>query len=242
MAAAGCHQASAQGFVGSADAKVPLPAGLDVSAEVEYRTTDQFKHTDRWGIGAALGYKPIKPLKLAVGYTFYQQYNPSAIDRKGRDVDQYYEAKHRVNFSATGSLKLWKLELSLRERYQYTYRPEMLVPRFDEGVAAGNKTVDATSKHVLRTRLQVSIKPYKKCRFQPYVSAELYSLLGGYNHTEKVSISANGTDKWRFTAGSSFRINKRNSVELFYRYNRVNDPDDLDAAHLIGVSYSFKLK
>lgn len=239
---AGCLAASAQGFVGSAEAKLPLPAHFDVSADVEYRTTDRLKHTDRWGVGAAIGYKPVKPLKLAVGYNFYQQFNPASTDRKDRDVNRYWEAKHRLSLSATGTLKLWKLEISLRERYQFTYRPDMLVPRFDEGVPAGNKTVDSTSKHVMRTRLQVSFKPYKKCRFEPYVSAELYSLVAGYNHTEKRDIGSNGTDKWRFTAGSSYRINKRNSVELFYRYSQVNDPDELDAAHQIGVSYSFRLK
>ncbi len=114
------------------------------------------------------------------------------------------------------------------------------MPRFDEGEPDGNKTVDAKSKHVLRSRLQVSFKPYKKCRFEPYASYELYSLLHTQNHTEHAGTGGKAVDKWRITAGCSYKINRHNSVELFYRYVHATDPDEYDAANQIGVSYSLK--
>lgn len=240
MAIGTASLATALGFVGSADVKLSLPANMDISADVEYRTADRLKHTDRWGLGAGLGYKVNKHLKIHAGYNFYQEFNPASTDRKGRDVNSFWASKHRAYAGLTGSIKVWKFELSLRERYQYTYRTELEVPRFDEGEPDGNKTVDAKSKHVLRSRLQVSFKPYKKCRFEPYASYELYSLLHTQNHTEHAGTGGKAVDKWRITAGCSYKINRHNSVELFYRYVHATDPDEYDAANQIGVSYSLK--
>ena len=40
---------------------------------------------------------------------------------------EYWGVRHRFNVSLTGSWKINRLELSLRERWQYTYRPEYTV-------------------------------------------------------------------------------------------------------------------
>ncbi len=232
--------ASAQGFSGEASVKFSTPLHFDVSAGVDYRTTDGMKDTDQWGVDVGLSSKLTKWLKVGAGYCFIQDHYPASVSNKGYDVNAYWASKHRAYAGLTGSLKLWKFTLSLRERYQYTYRVPLQVPRFDDGVAAGNKQVSAKSKHVLRSRLELSFKPYKKCRFEPYVSYELYSLLSSYNHTDHLSGSGTAADKQKLTAGCSYKINKHNSVELFYRYVKTSDPDDMDAKHLIGVGYSLK--
>lgn len=242
MAAASAAAAMGQAFSGEASAKYSTPFLLDVGAGLEYRTTDQFSHTDRWAAELDLSAKLCKWVKVGAGYNFIQDYNPSFLDKSGRDVNAYWATKHRVYVGATGSLKLWKLTFSLRERYQYTRRLGLDVPRFDDGVAAGNRHIDAKSKHILRSRLGVEFKPYKKCRFEPYVNYELYSLLKGVNHDDaaKADDPSRLCDKWRLTAGCSYKINKHNSVELFYRYVHATDADDHDASNVIGVGYSFK--
>lgn len=235
--------AEAQTLLAGAEAAKKLPMNFSLSAGLEYRSQQWFSHSDQWSVDAALGYKPVKPLKLSVGYKFIQAYTPETVDRKGRNVSDHWVGKHRISVSATGELKLFgRLTLSLRERYQYTYRPLLQVPRFDltDGTPDGNKTIEKKSKHVLRSRLMAEFKPYKKCRFTPYVSWELYSLLGETDHTAGISSGAQFNDKWRLTAGSSFRIDKRNSLDLFYRYCRNADADENDEPHTIGLTYSFK--
>ncbi|MDE7387614.1 MAG: DUF2490 domain-containing protein [Muribaculaceae bacterium] len=243
LLAGGAFSAFSQAFEGEASVKYSTPFKLDVSASLDYRTSDRFADTDRWGVGVDLGYKPLKYLKINAGYVFMQDHYGKSVDKSGRNVDSFWAAKNRVYAGVTGSLKVWKFTLSLRERYQFTYREGLEVPRFwDGGIPAGNKTVEPKYKHVLRSRLQLDFKPYKKCKFEPYVSYELYSQLKSIKRVKGQSESrgARLADKQRVTVGCSYKINKHNSVELYYRYNHVTDTDDLDAAHFIGAGYAFK--
>lgn len=235
--------AAAQTLLGGAEFSMKLPASLSAGAEVEYRTMNWFDHTEQWSIAADLGYKPLKCLKLGVQYKFIQAHNLAGRTNGGYDYNAYWDNKHRVSLSATGSLKVWKFSLSLRERYQYTYRPSHEIPRFDDGEPAGNRTIDAKSKHILRSRAQVEFKAYKKCPWTPYASFELYSLLKEVNHTDadKATDPAKFCDKFRVTAGCEYKINKHNGLDLFYRFASNNDYEELDMSHTIGLVYSFSL-
>lgn len=235
--------AGAQTFLGGAEISHKFNFGLNLGAGVEYRSADWFKASEQWSAEISASYKPIKPLKIGLGYKFIQARTPAQMT-SNYDVPAFWGNKHRVSLGLTGEWKPAKvLTLSLRERYQYTYRPEMLVPRFDleDGAPAGNKTVAAKSKHILRSRLMAEVKPSKKCRFTPYWSFELYSMLADVNHTKNVSGNAHLCDKWRVTAGTGFKINRSNSLDLFYRFAKNSDEDDLDSPHTIGLVYSFKL-
>lgn len=222
----------AQSLLGGAEISKKLPAKLSVSAGVEYRTQDWLKHSDQWSVDAGLGYKPLKWLRIGAGYKFLQAQTLSG-------EDHWWVNKHRAYIGIAGS---WKpctgLTLSLRERYQYTYRPETTFGLCD-GIT--NKTVSAKSKHILRSRLQAEYKPYKKCRFTPYASFELYSLMKDVNHTKHRNGAAHFCDKWRLTAGTDFKINKRNDIGVFYRYTDTTDPDEAEMHHTIGITYNFTL-
>lgn len=233
--------ASAQTLLGGADFSAKLPANLSVGAGVEYRSADWFNHTGQWSAEASVGYKPIKFLKLGAGYKFIQERNDAgASSKKGKRYDEYWDSKHRVSISATGSLKVWKFELSLRERYQYTYRPGHIIPYIDP--EDGNRNIDAKSSHILRSRLQAEFKPRKKSPWKPFVNFELYSMLRSVNHDDPdKTTGAKFYDKWRLAAGTEFKINKHNSLELFYRYSRSVDVDENDAPHTIALVYSFSL-
>lgn len=229
--------ASAQTLLGGAEISHKLKCGIGLSADVEYRSSQWVQHTDQWNVSAAASYKPKKWLKIGVDYKFLQAQTLS----DGITV-AYWDNKQRVGVSAAGELKLFKkLTLSLREKYQYTYRPSLLVPRFEDGVAAGNKTVSAKSKHILRSRLMAEFKPSKKCRFTPFASYEIYSLLKDVNHTKQRNNPGRFNDKWRLTVGCDYKINKRNGIELFYRYAKCPDIDDIDEPNTIGLIYSFKI-
>lgn len=236
-----CFNASAQTLLGGAEFSAKLPAGISAGAALEYRSVQWFKTTDQWSAEASLGYKPLKYLKLSAAYKFIQQRNPDgASNKKGKPYNAYWDTKHRISISATGSLKLWKLELSLRERYQYTNRPQHTIPYIDP--EDGNRTIDGKSTHMLRSRLQVEFKPKKKSPWKPFASFELYSLLKTTNHTDNTKhYDAKAYDKYRITAGTEYKINKHNALELFYRYAQSVDTDENDSPHTIGLVYTFSL-
>lgn len=103
-----------------------------VGLETEMRAQER----DRWSIGANLGYKPIKYLKLGATYNFLYRYRPdnrrehyiddvvSEDSWNGyNERDDYWSPRHRLSIDVTPTVKLWKwLRISLRERYQFTRR------------------------------------------------------------------------------------------------------------------------
>lgn len=231
-----------QTFLAGAEISKKLPASFSVGAGVEVRSMQWIKHTGQWSAEASVGYKPVKWLKISAGYKFIQAQTPSGFNSDGYAMPSYWDNKHRASFSLTGQWKpVGKLTLSLRERYQFTYRESHPVPQFNEGLPWGNKVVNAKRTHILRSRLQAEYKPRKKSRWTPFVNFELYSQLSDVNVTKSKTEGARLCDKWRLAAGTELKLDKRNSLEIFYRYANYSDPDDADSAHTIALVYSFSL-
>lgn len=237
--------AAAQTLLGGAEFGAKLPHGFSIGAEAEYRSMEWVDHTDQFSLAADVGYKPLKWLKVGAQYKYIRAQSLGDLTKSGKYFYRnYWDDKHRVSVSVTGSLKVWKFNLSLRERYQYTYRPEHWITRYavSDGLRDGFRYIDGKEKHILRSRFQVSFKPYKKCKWEPFASIELYSQLRDDNLTEpEKSNGAMFCDKWRLTAGTEFKINKHNALTLFYRYADSNDDDENESHNTIGIVYSFSL-
>lgn len=223
---------NAQSLWTSAEMKMKLAKGINAFVEGEYRTHDGMSSTERWSGSLGADYKVCNYLKMTAAYTYIHQHTEKETTKKGNIIPPYWQPKHRGSFALTGSYDWNKFSFSLRERYQYTYRTEQYVPKFDsDGVTPkDDELVNAKHKHVLRSRLEVEYKISKKCPFSPYASAELYNLLSDGFDKEKI----------RWTVGTSYKINKKHSLDLFYRYIDATD-DDEDGGHVIGVGYKFKL-
>ena len=171
-----------------------------------------------------------KFLKANAGYSYIHQQTEDEVTKKGNFIPAYWQPRHRGFFALTGSYKWKNFEFSLRERYQYTYRTEQSVDKFDEdGDRKADELVEGKGKHILRSRLEVEYK-IKKCDITPFLSYELYSGLQ----------EAMATDKMRYTVGASYKINKKHSVNAYYRYIDHSD-DDESAGHIIGIGYKIKL-
>ncbi len=223
--------------------KVNKKFGIGVEAEM--RTRNDVKTVDRWSGGVSVDYKLFKWLKASAGYTFLYDNNErvSYYDEDDGKVTkgivsvgdpkkyaQYWGVRHRFNVSLTGSYKFGNLELSLRERWQYTYRPEYTVDQrysyYDEEWDGNEHTYRGKGKNVLRSRLQAE---YKFLNFPatPYASVETFN--------------AWNLEKIRYTVGADWKINKQNVVGLYYRYQHVNgDSADEPNRHSIGLSYKLK--
>lgn len=205
-----------------------LTKAFSLEAGGEYRSRGGMAHTDRWSgnIGAEMKLTPW--LKAAAGYSLLYDHNEK-LSNSGKKRADYWGTRHRAHLSLTGSATLGKFTLSLRERWQYTYRPEQTVDRIrvaDGLLLPDDKTYRGKCTNLWREKVQVKYKLTKMWR--PYIGHETY--MGG-----------SGWDKMRITAGTEIRLNKKHSIDVGYLFQRVfNDDEEEGNRHLICVGYNFK--
>ena len=222
------------GLWGEVNVEKKISKRLDVGAGVEFRSRDDLKEADRWSFGADVSYKITDWLKASAGYTLLDDHRQK-LNTSGRKTSDYWGLRHRFNVSLTGSYSFGDLSLSLRERWQYTYRPEKTVDRYwtytDEeedrylGQVADQHTYAGKGKNVWRNRLQLKYKVNKMWR--PYVNAE-------------TNVS-NGLEKIRYSAGTEIRLSKQHWLDVKYLFQRsYGDDDDEGNRHVIGIGYTYK--
>lgn len=244
-------------FSAAADKKIGTK--WNVGLEGEFRTRNNVKTADRWSFGIDGGYKITNWLKASAGYMLLFDNNEknTYYDDPEEDVDEdtgepygyygkvkksakYWGARHRFNVSLTGSVKLGRFELSLRERWQYTYRPEKTVSSRTKYTYLKDGTLSTTSndndpktykgkgKNVLRSRLTVEYN-IPNCKVDPYVNVEAYNSWA--------------LEKTRYTVGANWKIAKIHVVDFYYRFQDVRHNDALDSdpdLHVIGLGYKYK--
>lgn len=218
----------------------------NVGVEGELRTRDDVNSVDRWSGGVDVDYKIVKGLKLSAGYTFlydnnerisYYQEGDGKVERgvvnagDPKKVGRYWGTRHRFQVSLTGEKSFGHWNVSLRERWQYTYRPEYTVDQrysfYDEDWDGEEHTYRGKGKNVLRSRLQVEYKQ-KGIKFSPFASAEMFN--------------AWAVQKMRYSVGVDWKITKQHTLGVAYRYQAVhNDQFDYEPnRHILGVGYKFK--
>ena len=207
---------------------------LTLDAEAELRTRDDgFGEFDRWSVGVGATYKLNSWLKASVGYVFMNDNNHKLYKDNLLYAD-YWGTRHRLNVSLTASKEFGDLTVSLRERWQYTYRPELTVERYGaktieridlyEDELYDEKISKGKCSNKWRNRLQLKYKLTKQWR--PYVNAE--STVGG-----------SGLDKMRYAVGTEYRLSKQHSFDVKYLYQHVYKDDDEGNRHVLGIGYTY---
>ena len=230
--------------------------------EAELRTVEGVSNIDRVSVGAGASYKLAKWLKASAGYIFI--YSHSLDEKKYRwddpldvpgygtyydyNIDHaYWTERHRFHVSFTGDYKIGRVELSLRERLQYTRTNSATTDetkyRWEQNFDADYNEIEPTltvretepefkeAKHNTTLRSRLSAKwDISNCKITPFASVELYTRLDEWK----------GCDKLRYRAGASYKINKKNEISLFYLYQDAND-DDEPKGHAVGIGYSLDL-
>lgn len=178
---------------------------FDISLEGEFRSRDKLSEVGRWSGSAGVAYKITNWLKAATAYTYIYYNHPSEITNKGNVIPEYWQPKHRFYFQLTGKVSLNRFTFSLRERWQYTYRPSQSVSKFDgdDGSPKDDEYVKGKGKNVLRSRLQATYN-IPKCSLTPYASCELTHLLN-----DKGAI-----DKTRWTLGVEWKLSKHHGLDF----------------------------
>jgi opacity protein-like surface antigen len=206
----------------------------NVGLDAEWRTRDNASKTDRWDVGVGTEYKITDWLKADAGYDFlYDKRIKTTYHDDGTPNKEakFWQPRHRFHVSLTGGVDLGRWQLRLRERWQYTYRPEKTVSeRYDydqEDYDDEEKTYSGKGTNVLRSRLQVGYNvPHSG--LEPYANAELFN--------------AWNVEKVRYTVGLGWKVTKHHVVGISYKYQKTyDDKDDEDSnRHILGLDYTFK--
>lgn len=260
--------------------KKNLPNGWNVGLETELRTEDNSSCLDRWSIGPNVGYRLGKYLKLNLGYNFLYSYKPEKTKVKDMEDSEVYESgynrtvshwipKHRLYFDISPSVKIGKwIRLSLRERYQYTYKQATSPDRYKyrEG-----KTIE---KHSF-----LDGEPYFDENWNLIIPQEeiiTYEQLPGKvewdtneepaesNHTLRsrlkieldkkrlawgpfISVEFHNNlgagmhfDKLRACVGTSYKFNRQHSLSFGYTLTVDREEIPVTRRHAISVGYEFE--
>lgn len=127
-----------------AEADYDITSRLGAELSVGTRVEDNFSLFDRYDVGLAFSYKPLRWLKLSIGRDFARDYSPATseidfekedtppygyrTDSEGNPVvngvnrqSEYWRSKHRYNFDLTEKWKIGRFTFSLRERELLSY-------------------------------------------------------------------------------------------------------------------------
>lgn len=210
--------------------KISKKASIEASAEL--RSRNNFGTIDHFVLGAGAKFKLTRWLKADAGYQMLLNNNREHLTL--HDDGSYnnwrmsfYGVRHRFTASLTGDVDLGRFNVSLRERWQYTYRPEQSAQRYDfDNEQLEECTVHAKGKHVLRSRLKVDYN-IPHCKFTPYVSAEVYT--------------GRSLEKTKMTLGGTYTVKKHHQVEAGYQYQLHNrSVSSAPDTHHILLGYNYK--
>ena len=201
--------------------------------EAMFRSRNNLRTADRWSLAVDAEYKIVKKLKASAGYVFLRDNNQEEMDLKSdgfrynKWTPSYWGTRHRFHLDLAGSYDVGRLSLSLRERWQYTYRPEVEGKKYDFDDDTW-KAVKGKGKHLLRSRLQLEYD-IAQCKFDPFANVEMFN-------------DNSGILKMRYQVGIDYKYRKQHAFSLTYRYQNVNaDDDDHEVnSHLLGLSYKYK--
>ncbi|MBQ6236790.1 MAG: DUF2490 domain-containing protein [Bacteroidales bacterium] len=190
-----------------------LARGLHVSLEEEIRMDNNFGSFDRFHTTLGLSYKVNDYLKLGVGYAMINPYSSSN--------SAFKSSRHRLMLDATGSLRFGDWRLSLRERFQATYRSGDM-----------NEYQNPRTALTLKSRLKLLYKGLR--RLEPYAYIELRNTLNApvisasYDGTNYLTgaLSQYGEAGWFIDSWSGVYVNRvRGSVGFDYRLSKASSID-----------------
>ena len=172
----------------SVGAEYKIVKGLHLKAEEELRIDDGFSSIASLRTTAGISYKPIDYVKIGAGYTLINPWKNSA--------SAFNAPRHRAYGEVTGYLKFGDVQLSLKERLQYTKR-----------TSVSNIYQTNPNELVLKSRLKAAYKGWRTVT--PSLAFEIRTALN---------------EPWGYTTGSAktTKTSKRTYYDFtFSGYNHV---------------------
>ena len=249
----------------SLGAEKELLPGLDINLEANMRTQENSKRIERYVVGADLSYKFLNTkkfdMKVSGGFEYMWNQKMEETNFKGSeevfvDIDKpelgtmfideynvnerYWRNRHRTSLGLSAEYspnKRWSFQL--KETLQYNHycsedSINQLEYRYDEDdemdgdyiITKDLKSVDAKDRLVLRSKFTVEYN-VKGIPLNPFASID-YGC--GLNYT---------ANKWKYSVGADYTINKKHKFTLYYRF-QTEDDDDEPNGHMLGMGYKIK--
>ena len=189
MAAAA--QTDFEGVRLSVGADWKITKGLHLNVEEEARIGGAFQSLNRLQTTVGMEYKPLRFLKVGVGYSLINPYDA--------EEHSFKSARHRVFVDATGHFTWSNFRFSLKERAQYTHR-----------TGTFNVYQNTPDAFAIKSRIGVEYKGWTY--FEPGVFFEVRTQLNGPWGETSGSIKAkdDGTTYYAYTpTGYSHVYNDR---------------------------------
>lgn len=255
------------GVWGDVSVSKDLGKRWSLGAEADIRTTHGVKDISRAGIGVDADYKPLKWLKVGVGYSYLADQSQKALKShykestgafNGFNEDlPYWRHKHRACLDVTAKRKFGRFTLSLRERYQYTHfmatDAERVKYRSPLASIDGIAPDGLTQKEGYYfwpddvERLDVA-----KGSKDTHILRSRFGLEYNIRHcpvTPCVSYEIQNrlnddmlAVKQRATAGIEWKVSKVFYVTADYVYQREFRPEEYESGSLHALSLGFKIK
>ena len=233
--------------------EIPIGRKWEFAWNEQVRLHNNLANFDKVVSSVGFGYKPWKFLKLEAQYGFVNERTSKTDNDTGyKTID--WQIRHRLNFDATGSVRLGNVKLSLRERVRVQFRGDSV-----------NKYERPNPEITLRSRLKGAVD-LRNGRWEPYAFAEVYTTLNAVgvvnNYLREPIRYANYINRVRLGLGTEMKLSNSSKLDFYYmvHFNRsyearykgiskdpANDGDlkswklEKKCAHVIGIDYKFKL-
>ena len=213
---------------------------LSVEAGVQLRLKDDFATVDRTQTSVGVNYEVCKHFGIGADYVL--------INRYDKAQSAWEKPRHRANLNLEGSVKVGRVELSLRERLQTTFRTDSV-----------NRYEKMNPEMILRSRLMAEYN-IRHSRWSPYLMFELHNTLNAPKVVANYKRDEYGVDnyitRYRAGVGAKWRITRNHRLDFYYYfdYDRTFNIDykanagtmkgyvrENEMRHIFGISYKFKL-
>lgn len=241
------------------DVQLRLRAGLEVpiGRKWEFAWSEQVRlhnnlaNFDKIVSSVGFGYKPWRFLKLEAQYGFVNE-RTSKTNNGLKTIE--WKIRHRLNFDVTGSVRVGRVKLSLRERLRAQFRADSV-----------NKYEHSNPELSLRSRLKGTVN-LNNARWEPYAFVEVYTTLNApavvRNYLNSPLKYSNYINRVRLGLGTEMKLSNSSKLDFYYmcHFNRsydarykgiskdpTNDGDlkswelKKKCAHVICIDYKFKL-
>lgn len=205
-----------------------LAKELHLRLEEEVRMDNNFGAFDRFHTTLGLTYKVGDHLKLGVGYAMINPYSTAN--------HAFKDSRHRLMLDATGAIRFGDWRLSLKERFQATYRTGDM-----------NLYQNPRTALTLKSRLKLQYKGLR--RMEPYAYVELRNTLnapvidavyntatGTWGYYSDGTFTQKGEAGWfldgmngcylnrlRGAVGVDYTLSRRSSIDLCIMVDRTMD-------------------
>ena len=245
---------------------IPLTKNLSLEWSEQARMHNNVSDLDKVISSVGINYKALPWLKVGASYGFVNV-RDEEYDTKTKETLVEWQNRHMVNVDVTGSYKVGRVKLSLRERVRFNFRTDSV-----------NKYEHSNPAISLRSRLKAAYD-IRQCRWEPYAYVELYTTLNAVtavpNYKQYEVAYKQYISRVRFSVGTEFKINNHNRLDFYYRFHMnqgydvrykgksgdlktnhsfnekaqlvLKDPKDMgwrhekQNCHVFGIDYKFKL-